>query len=198
MDERHVQPLPAPLRTPAIAPEHDDLATRVEPGIEVVFIDTGYHFPETLETVEADRPGCSSGTGVGAPAAVTSLADLGRWVRGDGLEIVPVSHVDEVLSEALIDAPRSAARIKAERAQRQKTAVRRPRRRTSSDVPVAAKTVKPGSEQPPAGQPAAWGKRSESSSVRCSFLLEFVRLIEALSLYHANPCLPAREFRLLD
>ncbi len=32
-----------------------DIATRVEPSIEVVFIDTGYHFPETLETVEAVR-----------------------------------------------------------------------------------------------------------------------------------------------
>ena len=32
-----------------------DLATRVDPGIEVVFIDTGYHFPETLETVELVR-----------------------------------------------------------------------------------------------------------------------------------------------
>jgi phosphoadenosine phosphosulfate reductase len=32
-----------------------DLATQVDPGIEVVFIDTGYHFPETLETVEAVR-----------------------------------------------------------------------------------------------------------------------------------------------
>jgi phosphoadenosine phosphosulfate reductase len=32
-----------------------DLATRVDPGIEVVFIDTGYHFPETLATVEAVR-----------------------------------------------------------------------------------------------------------------------------------------------
>ena len=32
-----------------------DLATRVEPGIEVVFIDTGYHFPETLDTVELVR-----------------------------------------------------------------------------------------------------------------------------------------------
>src|SRR4051794_25133797 len=32
-----------------------DLATKVEPGIEVVFIDTGYHFPETLETVEVVR-----------------------------------------------------------------------------------------------------------------------------------------------
>jgi phosphoadenosine phosphosulfate reductase len=32
-----------------------DLATRVDPGIEVVFIDTGYHFPETLDTVETVR-----------------------------------------------------------------------------------------------------------------------------------------------
>jgi len=32
-----------------------DLATKVDTGIEVVFIDTGYHFPETLETVEAVR-----------------------------------------------------------------------------------------------------------------------------------------------
>ncbi len=32
-----------------------DLAVRVEPSIEVVFIDTGHHFPETLETVDAVR-----------------------------------------------------------------------------------------------------------------------------------------------
>jgi phosphoadenosine phosphosulfate reductase len=32
-----------------------DLAVRVDPAIEVVFIDTGYHFPETLETVEQVR-----------------------------------------------------------------------------------------------------------------------------------------------
>jgi phosphoadenosine phosphosulfate reductase len=32
-----------------------DLATKVDPGIEVVFIDTGYHFPETLATVETVR-----------------------------------------------------------------------------------------------------------------------------------------------
>src|SRR5438309_9758535 len=32
-----------------------DLAVNVEPSIEVVFIDTGYHFPETLETVEQVR-----------------------------------------------------------------------------------------------------------------------------------------------
>jgi phosphoadenosine phosphosulfate reductase len=32
-----------------------DLATTVHPGIEVVFIDTGYHFPETLDMVEVVR-----------------------------------------------------------------------------------------------------------------------------------------------
>ena len=32
-----------------------DLAVKVEPSIEVVFIDTGYHFPETLDTVEEVR-----------------------------------------------------------------------------------------------------------------------------------------------
>jgi phosphoadenosine phosphosulfate reductase len=32
-----------------------DLAVRVEPSIEVVFIDTGYHFDETLQTMEAVR-----------------------------------------------------------------------------------------------------------------------------------------------
>src|SRR5207237_6154878 len=32
-----------------------DLAVKVEPSIEVVFIDTGYHFPETLDTVETVR-----------------------------------------------------------------------------------------------------------------------------------------------
>jgi len=32
-----------------------DLATKVDPAIEVVFIDTGYHFPETLDTVETVR-----------------------------------------------------------------------------------------------------------------------------------------------
>ena len=32
-----------------------DLAVKVYPAIEVVFIDTGYHFPETLETVEEVR-----------------------------------------------------------------------------------------------------------------------------------------------
>jgi phosphoadenosine phosphosulfate reductase len=32
-----------------------DLATKVDPGIEVIFIDTGYHFPETLDTADRVR-----------------------------------------------------------------------------------------------------------------------------------------------
>src|SRR5207244_10269718 len=32
-----------------------DIAVAVHPGIEAVFIDTGYHFPETLEMVERTR-----------------------------------------------------------------------------------------------------------------------------------------------
>ncbi len=32
-----------------------DLAVKIDPAVEVVFIDTGYHFPETLETVERVR-----------------------------------------------------------------------------------------------------------------------------------------------
>ncbi|MEQ8717130.1 MAG: phosphoadenylyl-sulfate reductase [Acidimicrobiales bacterium] len=34
-----------------------DLAVKVDPGVEVVFIDTGYHFPETLDTLERVRRG---------------------------------------------------------------------------------------------------------------------------------------------
>jgi len=32
-----------------------DIAVKVDPSIEVVFVDTGHHFPETLETVERVR-----------------------------------------------------------------------------------------------------------------------------------------------
>ena len=32
-----------------------DIAVQVEPGIEVLFLDTGFHFPETLEFVETVR-----------------------------------------------------------------------------------------------------------------------------------------------
>jgi predicted ATP-dependent protease len=70
------------------------------------------------------------------------------------LRIVPVENMDEVLAEALIDAPRPAARIKAERDQRQKRVVRRPRRpRKPAEAPIAAPGDGPA-DQPPAGQPA--------------------------------------------
>jgi phosphoadenosine phosphosulfate reductase len=32
-----------------------DVATKVDPGVEIIFLDTQYHFPETLETVETAR-----------------------------------------------------------------------------------------------------------------------------------------------
>jgi hypothetical protein len=59
--------------------------------------------------------------------------------------------MDEVLAEALIAEARPAARIKAERAARQKrVAPRRRGRKQEEEAPVAA-TPKPKIEQPPAG-----------------------------------------------
>ena len=55
------------------------------------------------------------------------LVDVPEEVR-EQLRIVPVENMDQVLAEALIDAPRSAARIKAEREERQQRVTRRPRR----------------------------------------------------------------------
>ena len=37
-----------------------DVATRVDPAVEVVFLDTQYHFPETLATAEARARGATS------------------------------------------------------------------------------------------------------------------------------------------
>jgi phosphoadenosine phosphosulfate reductase len=44
------------------------LATSVDPGIDVVFLDTGFHFPETLETLERARDRYSLNLRVGTPA----------------------------------------------------------------------------------------------------------------------------------
>jgi ATP-dependent Lon protease len=71
------------------------------------------------------------------------------------LRLIPVETMDEVLAEALIDAPRPAARIKAERAARQQRvtprAARAPRRpRPASKVPVPTTPEIPV-EQPPSG-----------------------------------------------
>jgi ATP-dependent Lon protease len=83
------------------------------------------------------------------------LVDVPEEVR-DQLRIVPVENMDQVLAEALIDAPRSAARIKAERDERQKRAARRPRRTrkpAKDEAPIAA-TGDRAPDQPPAGRPA--------------------------------------------
>jgi ATP-dependent Lon protease len=82
------------------------------------------------------------------------LVDVPEEVR-DQLRIVPVENMDQVLGEALIDAPRSAARIKAEREERQQRVARRPRRprKKKDEAPIAATGDGPA-DQPPAGQPA--------------------------------------------
>jgi ATP-dependent Lon protease len=71
------------------------------------------------------------------------------------LRVIPVENMDQVLAESLIDAPRSAARIKAERDERQKLVARRPRRsrKPKAEAPIATSDG-PSTEQPPAGQPA--------------------------------------------
>ncbi len=80
------------------------------------------------------------------------LVDVPEDVRQQ-LRIVPVETMDEVLAEALIDTARPAEVIKAERAARQKTAVRRGgrRQRPAAEAPIAAKRAhKPEADQPPA------------------------------------------------
>ena len=76
------------------------------------------------------------------------LVDVPDEVRQQ-LRIVPVENMDQVLAEALIDAPRPAARIKAEREERQQSRV------VAAQVPSAAPQA--ASDQPPAGQPACRG-----------------------------------------
>jgi ATP-dependent Lon protease len=82
------------------------------------------------------------------------LVEVPEEVRTE-LRIVPVENMDEVLAEALIDAPRPASRIKAERDERQKLVARRPRRarKPAKPSPIPATPETP-SDQPPAGQPA--------------------------------------------
>jgi ATP-dependent Lon protease len=82
------------------------------------------------------------------------LAEVPDEVRTQ-LRLIPVETMDQVLAEALIDAPRPAARIKAERAARQQRvtprAARAPRRpRPAPKAPVPATPEIPV-EQPPAG-----------------------------------------------
>ncbi|HET6380561.1 MAG TPA: endopeptidase La [candidate division Zixibacteria bacterium] len=76
------------------------------------------------------------------------LVDVPEDVRRQ-LRIVPVETMDQVLAEALIDQPRPAARIKAERDARQKRVAPR-RRRKKEEAPIAAAPAVPVA-QPPAG-----------------------------------------------
>jgi len=82
------------------------------------------------------------------------LVDVPDEVRQQ-LRIVPVETMDQVLAEALIGAPRSAARIKAERDERQQRVTRRPRRarKPADKAPIPATGDTPA-DQPPAGQAA--------------------------------------------
>jgi len=83
------------------------------------------------------------------------LVDVPEEVRQQ-LRIVPVENMDQVLAEALIDAPRPASRIKAERQERQQRVTRRPRRPRKparEEAPIAA-SGDGAVDQPPAGQPA--------------------------------------------
>ena len=81
------------------------------------------------------------------------LVEVPEEVRTE-LRIVPVENMDEVLAEALIDAPRPASRIKAERDERQKLVARRPRRARKPAKPASIPaTQETPSDQPPAGQP---------------------------------------------
>jgi ATP-dependent Lon protease len=76
------------------------------------------------------------------------LVDVPEDVRQQ-LRIVPVETMDQVLAEALIDQARPAARIKAERAARQKRVTRR--RGTKKEQPPIAATPSQPVDQPPAG-----------------------------------------------
>ena len=81
------------------------------------------------------------------------LVDVPDEVRQQ-LRIVPVENMDQVLAEALIEAPRSAARIKAERDERQQRVTRRPRRARKQADKAPIPTGDTPADQPPAGQPA--------------------------------------------
>lgn len=85
-----------------------DLATAADPAIEVVFLDTGYHFPETLAYVEqlrarydlnlrVVRPGPgAAGTPCGAAGCcqVRKVQPLARALRGKGAWLSGVKRDD--------------------------------------------------------------------------------------------------------
>jgi ATP-dependent Lon protease len=83
------------------------------------------------------------------------LIDVPDEVRSQ-LRLVPVETMDEVLAEALIDAPRPAARIKAERAARQQRVAPRKARTSRRKAPAPELPV-PGTPEVPVEQPPVGG-----------------------------------------
>jgi len=73
-----------------------DLATRVDPAIEVVFIDTGYHFPETLETVEQVRR--RYGLNLRMMTVPTHDEELWKVDPGNCCSAVKVGQLDRALA----------------------------------------------------------------------------------------------------
>ncbi len=73
-----------------------DLAVAVAPAIEVVFIDTGYHFPETLETVERVRR--RYGLNLRIMTVPTHDQELWRVDPGNCCSAVKVGQLDRALA----------------------------------------------------------------------------------------------------
>lgn len=73
-----------------------DLAVKVNPAIEVIFIDTGYHFPETLATAEAVR--ARYGLNLNVVSSSVPLDD--RWLDDpDGCcQVRKVQPLDQALA----------------------------------------------------------------------------------------------------
>jgi phosphoadenosine phosphosulfate reductase len=73
-----------------------DLAVKVEPSIEVVFIDTRYHFPETLETVEVVR--CHYGLNLRVLTVPPQPVDLWKSDPVNCCSIAKVAQLDRALA----------------------------------------------------------------------------------------------------
>jgi phosphoadenosine phosphosulfate reductase len=73
-----------------------DLAVKVAPAIEVVFIDTGYHFPETLATVETVRR--RYGLNLRIMTVAAHDEELGRIDPENCCSAVKVGQLDRALA----------------------------------------------------------------------------------------------------
>ncbi|GAC1308901.1 MAG: phosphoadenylyl-sulfate reductase [Acidimicrobiales bacterium] len=74
-----------------------DLAVKADPGIEVVFIDTGYHFPETLQAVEDVRR--RYGLNLRIMTVATQEPSLWEADPGNCCSAVKVGQLDRALAD---------------------------------------------------------------------------------------------------